>query len=132
MTKAIFAAAYDRINTVVDFNMDWKNGTGYLNGAVVEADIKEICKTVDDFGRRVIIIPLNAGNVVVFERYSDPKSDVIVSNAPVYIKKLAFGLDLGSSLGEKELAFYLGDEFGTPHIGDRVQDFLDFANKAKK
>ena len=129
MNKAIFAAAFDRINTIVEFNPEWKNGTGYLDGAVVEKGVKEICKTTDDLGRRVIVIPLNVGNVVVFERYSDPKSDTIVSNAPAYIKKLAFGLDLGTSLGQKELAFYLGDEFGNPHIGERLESFSRFVNK---
>ena len=132
MAKATFNKAFDRIETTIAFNPDWKNGTGYLNGAVVEKGLKEICKTVDDFGRRVIIIPLCIGNVVVFERYSEPKSDVIVSNAPVYVKKLAFGLDLGTNLHDKELAFYLGDEFGNPHIGERLNDFLSFANKLNK
>ena len=132
MSNATFTAAYDRISNAVEFNPSWKNNTGYLDNAVHDKNIVEICKTIDDKGRKMIIIPTPVGNVVVFERYTNGENGVVVSNAPLAIEKLAFGLDLGSSLGDDALAFYLGNEWGTPNIGDRLDEFFRIAKVTMK
>ena len=100
MSNATFTAAYDRISTEVVFNPSWKNGTGYLDNAVHDLQITEICKTVDNANRKVIIIPTPVGNVVLFERFTNGDRGIIVSNAPRAIERFAFGVDLGSSLGD--------------------------------
>lgn len=132
MANATFTAAYDRISTEVVFNPSWKNGTGYLDNAVHDLQITEICKTVDNANRKVVIIPTPVGNVVLFERFTDGDRGIIVSNAPRAIEKLAFGMDLGSSLGDSALAFYLGDEWGTPNIGGRLDEFFRIAKSSMK
>ena len=131
MSNATFTAAYDRISNEVVFNPSWKNGTGYLDNAVHDLQITEICKTVDNAHRKIIVIPTAIGNVVVFERFTDGDRGIIVSNAPRAIERLAFGMDLGSSLGDAALAFYLGDEWGVPAIGERIDDLLNLSAKAK-
>lgn len=132
MSNTTFNAAYDRISNAVEFNPSWKNGTGYLDNAVHDKSIEVASTTIDDIGRKVIIVPTPVGNVVVFERHSNGSSPVVVSNAPLAIEKLAFGLDLGSSLGDDALAFYLGDEWGNPNIGDRMETFFRIAKSSMK
>lgn len=69
----LFNQSYSKINTKIAFSGEWKNDTGYLNGAVV-ADLGlragECAVTVDDFQRRVLLIGSPVGNIVVFERYT--------------------------------------------------------------
>lgn len=124
MTNAAFNTAFNAISTEVEFKQSWSNGTGYYDNAVHDFEILEICKTTDPKGRKMIIVPTPVGNVTVFERFTDGAHGIIVSNAPLAIEKMAYGLDLGTSLGDEELAFYLGDATGAPHIGERLGDFL--------
>lgn len=131
MSNATFNAAYDRVNATIEFNAKWANGTGYYDNAVRDLQITEICKTVDNANRKIIVIPTAIGNVVVFERFTNGDRGIIVSNAPRAIERFAFGMDLGSSLGDAALAFYLGDEWGVPAIGERIDDLLNLSAKAK-
>ena len=130
MANVQFEKAFNGIGKTVEFKTSWANGTGYLDNAVHDKEINEISKSVDPHGRRIIVIPTMVGNVVVFERFTN--GDIIVSNAPRALEAFAYGIDLGSSLGPDALDFYLGNEWGVPHIGERLEDFLSFANKAKK
>lgn len=132
MSNTVFNAAFIRLENSIPFNPAWKNSTGYLDNAVHDKSIEVASTTIDDIGRKVIIVPTPVGNVVVFERHSNGSSPVVVSNAPLAIEKLAFGLDLGSSLGGDALAFYLGNEWGTPHIGDRLDEFFRIAKVTMK
>ena len=132
MSNTTFNEAFNRINNAVEFNSEWKNGTGYFDNAVHDKSIVESCKTVDDKGRKMIIIPTTVGNVVVFERYTNGSSSVVVSNAPLAIEKLAIGLDLSGSLGEDALTFYLGDKWGNQNIGDRLETFFRIAKSSMK
>lgn len=125
MSNTTFNTAFDSINNTVEFKQSWSNGTGYYDNAVHDFEITEISKTTDPKNRKMILVPTPVGNVVVFERYTDGAHGIIVSNAPLAIEKMAYGLDLGTSLGEEELAFYLGDASGAPHIGERLGDFLN-------
>lgn len=85
-----FTTIFDKITTVIEFKTEWKNGTGYMD-SLVDEDLQghllgyknvNTVKTVDDYGRRVIVvIAKNERNVVLFERYSK-EGAVIVSNMP--------------------------------------------------
>ncbi len=45
-------------------------------------------KSTDNLGRKMAIVGTSLGNVIVFERFADPDSEVIVFNMPQYLKKL--------------------------------------------
>lgn len=77
-----FNQAFDSIDNSVAFDTKWKNGTGYLDGAVL-AKVDKPSTFEDDLGRRGIILPVVqlGKNIVLFQRYSG-RSDVIVSNCP--------------------------------------------------
>jgi len=67
-----FTALFQRLEVAIDFDADWKNGTGYFDHAVdcfvAEGQVvKTICPTT---ARRIILIGTVLGTVVVFERYS--------------------------------------------------------------
>lgn len=72
MTVAeLFAKKFNAIALQVSFDPNWKNTTGYLNGAV-SADlglkVEQWAKTIDDFDRRVIIGNFGPeGNIVAEE-----------------------------------------------------------------
>ncbi len=125
MSNAIFNAAFDRINATVQFNPDWKNGTGYLNGAVVE-QISETSKSVDDHGRKIILIPAVVGNIVLFERYKNGEHGVIVSNCPVTVKRIVGGLN--GQISNDTLEELLGSEY-EPDIGQRLREFAELSTK---
>lgn len=72
---AFFNQTFDRVQTTLEFNPNWANGTGYLDHAAEGPDAPvlaagEMAKSTDNFGRRVIIIGTPAGNLVVFRRYT--------------------------------------------------------------
>ncbi len=124
MSNAIFNAAFDRINATVAFNPDWKNGTGYLNGAVVE-QISETSKSVDDHGRKIILIPVVIGNLVLFERYKGGNG-VIVCNCPRTIEAIVPGLS--NQISDETLSDILGSEY-EPDIGQRLRKFAELSAK---
>lgn len=69
----MFNQSYNKIDAKIAFSMDWKNGTGYLDGLVddnVGLRAGEVATMVDDLKRRVLVIGSPVGNIVVFERYS--------------------------------------------------------------
>lgn len=80
-----FAHHFDSITTVVPFQVEWNNGTGYMDGAVKTPLAQTSKSECPNTGRRLILIPTQfGGNVVVFERFKpkQERSPVIVSNVP--------------------------------------------------
>lgn len=125
MSNAIFNAAFNRINYAIEFNPSWKNGTGYLDGAVTE-EITATCKSIDDHGRKVILIPTGIGNIVLFERYKGGESGVIVCNCPRTVKVILPGLI--AQISDEVLEDILGSEY-EPDIGERLRKFAELAVK---
>ena len=64
----------------VEFSEKWGNGTGYFDNACYDEGITSPSRTKDDYGRVVVLIPLNNGdNFVAFQRYTD-NGEILVSN----------------------------------------------------
>ena len=96
-SQTAFAKVFDSILSTTQYNPEWANGTGYMDGLVndeslmSEMDIGERVKFTDDDGRRAIGVKTRHGIAVVFERYSpegDKRSNVIVSNTPYAVRPL--------------------------------------------
>lgn len=69
--QASFESLYISINTLLDFDPRWKNGTGYFNGAMTVGLAKgNMAKATGDCGRRLIMIGTEHGTAVFFERYT--------------------------------------------------------------
>lgn len=85
-----FDALYNSINTLLDFNPRWKNGTDYFNGAMTVGLAKgNMAKSIGDCGRRIILIGSDHGTVVLFERYTLGHGPfVVVSNSAVQHRDL--------------------------------------------
>lgn len=85
---AQFRQALKEITTVIPFNPEWHNGTGYFDPLVkvnVDLPYGGRFKTETENGRKIIGIVTPFGNVVVFERYADPANEIeqrICTNAP--------------------------------------------------
>lgn len=82
-----FVKAFDSIETTIEFNAQWTNGTGYFDGAVDMVTLepcqraKAVCALSQ---RRIIFVGTDLGTVVVFERYTSGTGSafVLVSNKP--------------------------------------------------
>lgn len=69
----------------IPFDKDWRNGTGYYNGATkVETKVPVRFQDITPNSRRGIILPINGHIIVLFERYTEGHGPgVIVSNATI-------------------------------------------------
>lgn len=69
----------------VEFNSDWYNGTGYLDGLCKESleftDSEFLASETTD-GRTVVIVKSPIGNYVLFERFTNGEDGIVVSNEP--------------------------------------------------
>lgn len=110
---SVFSSAYVAIDTVLEYNTSWENGTGYLDHVVEGKHAPKlvagaITKTMAPDGRRIIVIGTRFGNVAVFDRYikQDATRGVFVTNSP---EESIFKVMLsGSSVGELEMITLLG------------------------
>ena len=89
-----FIDALSRIDNVIEFDQEWKNGTEYLDGVVhcpkvAALPLNVMHKTVDDLGRQCIVFNTVLGGVVVFQRFTG-KYRVLVSNMPRLLNRLLF------------------------------------------
>ena len=123
----VFEKVLSKVTQVVVFDPKWKNTTGYLDG-LVKADLGlepgQMAKSVDDFGRQVIIVGTIYGNAVVFERYSPTdgeRSAIFVSNLPENLRRFFGGVGgIGSALQESGIALLIGaGHYGSSNIGER-------------
>ena len=129
---SMFADQFDHIGKVIGFDPDWHNGTGYFN-ALQQAKglVKngEFAKTVDNHGRRIIVLGTALGNVVIFERNSpseEQRSQVLVTNCPTSLKHM---LMLSGALTPDHLDSLIGSR-PTASPWDNVGSKLDTMIKA--
>ena len=84
---ALFAACLNEVS----FNPQWPNGTGYLDAVCEEKHLVvsgQVAKTIDPYGRKVLIAGTKQGPVAIFERYPadlNPFCGVLVANFPFEI-----------------------------------------------
>ena len=95
-----FSTFWSLIATVstTDYNPAWANGTGYFNGVIVDELLKQeraahglktfVTTSVDNHGRKMLIIVGEKNSIVFFQRFSDAQDNdkVIVNNASRELK----------------------------------------------
>lgn len=83
----------------VPFNSKWANGTGYYDGLVdVPFEGTAVRAFKDPSDRWGLILPTKAGNLVIFQRFSDGQSGVVVSNYHENLRGICRMLGFGSSV----------------------------------
>lgn len=70
---------------------EWDNDTGYLNGAVggkyaPVLKVGQSCSSTLKDGRIAVMVGTVYGNIVVFQRYTNPERGYVVSNVPNELK----------------------------------------------
>jgi len=119
--KVTFVMLLEMLNRIgkkimpVEYNPAWANGTGYFNGAT-KFITDDISQFKDESGRNGLIIPFKTGNLVVFERYSEEQS-ILVVNHDINLK---FGVMFNSQFNQEDLRF-LERLLTNPHI--RLDEF---------
>lgn len=82
-----FAKHFDAAKAI-PFDPAWEESCGYFGGALYEDGpvllAGEIVKSVDDHGRKILMIGTQLGNAVVFQRYSN-NEEVFVKNFPTQL-----------------------------------------------
>ena len=126
--KETFTSAFNQITNSVPYNELWANGTGYLNNAVndksITFDEDGYAKSESTAGRKIVFIKTIKGNVVLFERYTDPASSVIVGNMPRSIEQL---FQLSGSIPSEKVYQVLGEPNHStvvPNIGLAIDAFM--------
>lgn len=126
--KETLVSVFNKIENLVKYNPKWENGTGYLDHAVTDTSIvfdeDGYAKAVSVQGRKIVIVKTIKGNVVVFERYTDPESSVVVSNMPHRVAEL---FQMSGSLSNDQVRMLLGDPtYKTIHlnIGKAINQFM--------
>lgn len=125
--KEVLVSVFNNITNTVEYSTKWENGTGYLDGVVRDTTIvfddNGYAKSTTTKGRRMVIVKTVKGNIVIFERYTDPHSTVVVSNMPGSIGTL-FQLD--GSLSAEKVRHILGDPVYPsicPNLGVAIDEF---------
>ncbi len=77
----LFLATWDEAPHIA-FCPEWNNGTGYMNPATTITVSRVVGFFDEESKRRGILVPCAKGSLVVFERYSDGRDGVLVSNSP--------------------------------------------------
>lgn len=77
-TRALLGKVHASLPTR-EFDQSWKGGTGYMDGLSKQFDFD--CGTgfasVDDNGRRVVVLPGDSGPMVFFDRFGDMSGPVV-------------------------------------------------------
>jgi hypothetical protein len=126
--KELLVGVFNKIENLVEYNSKWENGTGYLDHAVNDTSIvfdeDGYAKAVSPAGRKIVIVKTIKGNAVVFERYTDSESSVVVSNIPHRVAEL---FQMSGSLSSDQVRMLVGDPaYKTIHlnIGKAIEQFM--------
>lgn len=130
----VFNAIYDRIDTVIPYDVNWNNGTGYFDKAVdvkLEPGQRAKSFTAGENNRKLIFIGTIFGAVVLFERYTDGNNGVIVSNTSGEVRQL--NLVPSGRLGADQITEIMGafvhadatDFFEYGNVNNRISQMVD-------
>ncbi len=130
-----FYTCADVVSTVLPYDPEWANGTGYFNG-IVHAEFPELkfgeigrsVVTAPD-NRRILIVKTYLGNVAVFERYTPQASgDIsgpVVFNGPQDLSNSRSGmLPCEGALRLEDLISILGNGM-TRNVGQRLENLME-------
>lgn len=125
---SFFNQVFDRITKTLEFNPDWANGTGYLDGAAEGPDTPmlasgEMVKSTDNFGRPMIIIGLPVGNLVVFRRYSK-ESGIYTYNASREFDRHWMGTYCQGKQSLEDLKAFFGEWSDSKNIGQLMDSTM--------
>ena len=111
----LFCEIFANVQLAITFRDEWKNGTGYFDGAVDGDESPklmrgELAKFVDDYGRNAVVVGLGTidgmqTNIVVFQRFTS-EDTMIVFNTVSSISK---AFDLNGKLTTQQVESILGD-----------------------
>lgn len=104
--EIIFAVA--QLTPRVEFDPKWANGTGYYDGiAEVDFEGTYVRHFIDGSNRHGLILPTRAGNLVMFQRYSDGGNGVVVANYHDNLRGVCRMLGFGSSVSRETICSVL-------------------------
>jgi hypothetical protein len=135
---SVFFGRFDAIETVIPFNPNWANGTGYFDNAVRGKNCVHLppgvcAKSIAKDGRKMIFVGTRFGVVVMFQRYTD-NADFFVHNAPTDIDHLGLYNTSGQRRLEDVRRIVGDDDMGVDNLGHLIEKIfkLDARLQAEK
>lgn len=120
-----FNQVFDRVQNTLEFKPEWANGTGYLDhcaegphAPVLAAG--EMAKSIDSFGRPMIIVGLPVGNLVVFRRYTK-EDGVYTYNASRHFDEAFLGTFCQGKQTLGDLKKFFGEWSNSENIGQAMK-----------
>jgi hypothetical protein len=125
----LFDNKFNSITSVVEFNPDWNNGTGYFDASVqliengepeIAVSFKpgEMAKSISPNNRKMIFVGTDLGTCVVFQRYSND-SGTLVTNQARSLRKAGF-IENGALTYDALKRIIGGRYFDEPNIGATI------------
>ena len=122
----LFDKKFTTIETTIEFNPEWNNGTGYLNYCVSGefapvVPSGEMIKFITNNQRKGIIVGTMFGNVVVYQRYSNGDGGVHVSN--MTMKLYNTKLFTEGRIDDDQMEFLIGGVYyGEVNVGEFIEN----------
>ena len=108
LNPAQIIAAVAELTPLVEFDPEWANGTGYYDGLTdIHFEGVGIRHFIDKANRVGLILPTKAGNLVMFQRYTNGGSGVVVSNYHQNLRGICTMLGFGSSVSRETICAVL-------------------------
>jgi hypothetical protein len=125
----LFDNKFNSITSVVEFNPDWNNGTGYFDASVqligdgepeiaVVLEPGKMAKCISPNNRKMIFVGTPLGTCVVFQRYSG-SSDVLVTNQARSLRKAGL-IENGALTYDALKCIVGGKSLNEPNIGATI------------
>ena len=108
LNPAQVIAAVAELTPRVEFDPKWANGTGYYDNLTeVSFDSTQVRHFIDQADRIGLILPTKAGNLVMFQRYTDGSNGVVVANYHDNLRGVCRMLGFGSSVSRETICSVL-------------------------
>ena len=108
LNPAQVIAAVAELTPKVEFDPKWANGTGYYDGlTAVPFEGTYVRHFIDQADRIGLILPTKAGNLIMFQRYTDGSNGVVVSNYHDNLRGVCRMLGFGSSVSRETICSVL-------------------------
>ena len=121
LSPAQVVAAVAAVTPRIEYDAKWENGTGYFDAlAEVKFEGTAVRNFIDPSNRIGIILPTDAGNLVIFQRFSDGQGGIVVSNCSTKLRGLCEMLGFGSSVQKSAIWRVL------PWLGNEEGDMWQF------
>ena len=130
LNPAQVIAAVAELTPRVEFDPEWANGTGYYDGATgVPFEGTAVRHFIDQADRVGLILPTKAGNLIMFQRFTNGDKGVVVANYHRNLNGICRMLGFGTSVSRETMCAVLswlgGPNESVWHIHEKSSELAE-------